>query len=177
MRCIFTNRTIGMTSFSIGTNPTIGTNGPSVWRIVSVCVYWTCVKAIWSPGRHIPTQKIPTGPPPPPGGTAYIVAIRVRLWCVAFKGNRLLMLPPFRWDFLPMVGSYGRRLYWQVSSCGTQTERINAKIQVLLHTCASYNIIQYLLNFGKTIYSHKKRSKSNSWKQCLHIKNCCVKVY
>ena len=43
MRCTFTNRTIGMTSFSIGTNPTIGTNGPSVWRIVSVCVYWTCV--------------------------------------------------------------------------------------------------------------------------------------
>ena len=43
MRCIFTNRTIGMTSFSIGTNRTIGTNGPSVWRIVSVCVYWTCV--------------------------------------------------------------------------------------------------------------------------------------
>ena len=40
MRCIFTNRTIGMTPFSIGT---IGTNGPSVWRIVSVCVYWTCV--------------------------------------------------------------------------------------------------------------------------------------
>ena len=35
MRCILTNRTIGMTSFSIGTNPTIGTNGPSVWRIVS----------------------------------------------------------------------------------------------------------------------------------------------
>ena len=44
MRCIFTNRTIRMTSFSIGTNPTIGTNGPSVWRIVSVCVYWTFVK-------------------------------------------------------------------------------------------------------------------------------------
>ena len=43
MRCIFTNRTIGMRSFSIGTNPTIGTNGPSVWRVVSVCVYWTCV--------------------------------------------------------------------------------------------------------------------------------------
>ena len=43
MRCIFTDRTIGMTSFSIGTKPTIGTNGPSVWRIVSVCVYWTCV--------------------------------------------------------------------------------------------------------------------------------------
>ena len=29
MRCIFTNRTIGMTSFSTGTNPTIGSNGPS----------------------------------------------------------------------------------------------------------------------------------------------------
>ena len=29
MRCIFTNRTTGMTSFSIGTNRTIGTNGPS----------------------------------------------------------------------------------------------------------------------------------------------------
>ena len=43
MRCTFTNRTIGMTSFSIGTNRTIGTNGPSVWRIVSVCVYWTWV--------------------------------------------------------------------------------------------------------------------------------------
>ena len=43
MRCIFTNRTTGMTSFSIGTNRTIG---PSVWRIVSVCVYWTCVEAI-----------------------------------------------------------------------------------------------------------------------------------
>ena len=28
MRCIFTNRTIGMTSFSIGTNRTIGPNGP-----------------------------------------------------------------------------------------------------------------------------------------------------
>ena len=41
MRSIFTNRTIGMTSFSVGTNPTVGTNGPSVWRIVSVCVYWT----------------------------------------------------------------------------------------------------------------------------------------
>ena len=27
----------------IGTNRTIGTNGPSVRRIVSVCVYWTCV--------------------------------------------------------------------------------------------------------------------------------------
>ena len=39
MRCIFINRTIGMTSFSIGTNRTINTNGPSVWRIVSVCVY------------------------------------------------------------------------------------------------------------------------------------------
>ena len=25
------------------TNRTIGINGPSVWRIVSVCVYWTCV--------------------------------------------------------------------------------------------------------------------------------------
>ena len=33
MRCIFTNRTIGMTSFSIGTNCTIGTNGPSVRRL------------------------------------------------------------------------------------------------------------------------------------------------
>ena len=29
MRCIFTNRTIGMASFSIGTNRTISTNGPS----------------------------------------------------------------------------------------------------------------------------------------------------
>ena len=29
MRCIFTNRTIGMMCFSIGTNRTIGTNGPS----------------------------------------------------------------------------------------------------------------------------------------------------
>ena len=28
MRCIFTSRTIGMTSFSVGTNRTIGTNGP-----------------------------------------------------------------------------------------------------------------------------------------------------
>ena len=28
MRYIFTNRTIGMASFSIGTNGTIGTNGP-----------------------------------------------------------------------------------------------------------------------------------------------------
>ena len=28
MRWIFTNKTIGMTSFSIGTNHTIGTNGP-----------------------------------------------------------------------------------------------------------------------------------------------------
>ena len=45
MRCILTNRTIGMTSFTFGTNPTIGTNGPSVWRIVSVCVYWTSVEA------------------------------------------------------------------------------------------------------------------------------------
>ena len=43
MRCIFSNRTIGIGCFSIGTNRTIGTNGPSVWRIVSVCVYWTCV--------------------------------------------------------------------------------------------------------------------------------------
>ena len=29
MSCIFTNRTIGMTFFSIGTNPTIDINGPS----------------------------------------------------------------------------------------------------------------------------------------------------
>ena len=29
MRCIFTNRTIGKTSFPIGTNRTLGTNGPS----------------------------------------------------------------------------------------------------------------------------------------------------
>ena len=43
MRCIFSNRTIGIGCFSVGTNRTIGTNGPSVWRIVSVCVYWTCV--------------------------------------------------------------------------------------------------------------------------------------
>ena len=28
MRWIFTNKTIGMTSFSIGTNRTIGTDGP-----------------------------------------------------------------------------------------------------------------------------------------------------
>ena len=28
MRCIFTNRTIGMACFSIGTNCTIGINGP-----------------------------------------------------------------------------------------------------------------------------------------------------
>ena len=28
-----------------------------------------------------------------------------------FKDNRLLMLPHFRWDFLRMVGSYGRRVY------------------------------------------------------------------
>ena len=28
MRCIFTNRTIGIGCFSIGTNRTIGTNGP-----------------------------------------------------------------------------------------------------------------------------------------------------
>ena len=27
MRCILTNTTIGMTSFSVGTNPTIGTDG------------------------------------------------------------------------------------------------------------------------------------------------------
>ena len=74
--------------------------------------------------------------------------------CVACKYNRLLVLAPFYWDFLRMAGSYERRLYWQGSSCGTQTERINAKTQVLLHTCASYNIIQYLLNIGETIYSH-----------------------
>ena len=53
MRCTFTNRTIGMTSFSIGTNRTIGTNGPSVWRIVSVCVYWT-----WVFGHTEPTATI-----------------------------------------------------------------------------------------------------------------------
>ena len=35
MRCIFTIRTIGMTSVSIGTNH----NGLLVWRIVSVCIY------------------------------------------------------------------------------------------------------------------------------------------
>ena len=29
MKCIFTNRTTGMTFFSMGTNPTIGTNGLS----------------------------------------------------------------------------------------------------------------------------------------------------
>ena len=29
IRCIFTDRTIGMTSLSVGTNPTTGTNGPS----------------------------------------------------------------------------------------------------------------------------------------------------
>ena len=29
MRCMFTNRTIGMMCFSNGTNRTIGTNGPS----------------------------------------------------------------------------------------------------------------------------------------------------
>ena len=29
MRCIFTNRTTGMASFSIGTNCTISTKGPS----------------------------------------------------------------------------------------------------------------------------------------------------
>ena len=29
MRCSFTDRTIGTTLFSIGTNRTIGTNGPS----------------------------------------------------------------------------------------------------------------------------------------------------
>ena len=34
MRCIFTNRTIGMTSFSIGTNRTIDTNGPSELRCI-----------------------------------------------------------------------------------------------------------------------------------------------
>ena len=39
MRCIFTIRTIGITSVSIGTNH----NGLWVWRIVSVCIYWTCV--------------------------------------------------------------------------------------------------------------------------------------
>ena len=53
MRGIFTNRTIGMTSFPIGTNPTIGTNGPSVWRIVSVCVYWTCVGALSGGGGEV----------------------------------------------------------------------------------------------------------------------------
>ena len=34
MRCIFNNRTTGMTSFSIGTNPTTGTN----WTIGHVCL-------------------------------------------------------------------------------------------------------------------------------------------
>ena len=29
MKCVFTNKTIGMTFISIGTNPTIGTNGLS----------------------------------------------------------------------------------------------------------------------------------------------------
>ena len=53
MRGIFTNRTIGMTSFPIGTNPTIGTNGPSVWRIVSACVYWTCVGALSGGGGEV----------------------------------------------------------------------------------------------------------------------------
>ena len=43
MRCIFTNRTTG----KVPMDHTIGTNGPSVWRIVSVCVYWTCVKKLW----------------------------------------------------------------------------------------------------------------------------------
>ena len=42
-----------MTSFSIGTNRTIGTNGPSVSRIVSVCVYWT-----WVFGHTEPTATI-----------------------------------------------------------------------------------------------------------------------
>ena len=60
---------------------------------------------------------------------------------------------------MPYLPEYERRLYWQVSSCGTQTEQMNAKTQVLLHTCASYNIIQYLLNFGETIYSHKKNAE------------------
>ena len=53
MRCIFTNRTIAMTSLPIGTNPTIGTNGPSVWRIVSVCVHWTCVGALSGGGGEV----------------------------------------------------------------------------------------------------------------------------
>lgn len=68
-----------------------------------------------------------------------------------------------------MVGRYGRLLYWQVSSSGTQTKPKNAKTQVQPHT-SGYNIIQYLLNFGETSYSHRKMPKSNSWKQCLYKK-------
>ena len=45
MRSIFINRTIGMTSFSTGTNPTIGTNGQSIWQMVSVCSFKHC----WPP--------------------------------------------------------------------------------------------------------------------------------
>ena len=46
MRCILTNRTIGMTSFSIGTNRTIGTNGDPSYHLLitpmeSICEYWT----------------------------------------------------------------------------------------------------------------------------------------
>ena len=48
MRCIFTNRTIGITSFSIGTNRTIGTNGPSVCVL---CILDMC-------GVQITTQNM-----------------------------------------------------------------------------------------------------------------------
>ena len=48
MRCTLTNRTIGMTSFSMN-NPTIGINGHpsydhSVTPMESICEYWTTLE-------------------------------------------------------------------------------------------------------------------------------------
>ena len=53
MRCIFTNRTIGMTSFSIGTNRTIGTNGPSY---PFVYIGHVCYFSVSTMGSKLPSS-------------------------------------------------------------------------------------------------------------------------
>ena len=55
MRCIFTNRTIGIGCFSIGTNRTIGTNGdPSYHHFHQ----WSLFVSIGQPSGYANTFKV-----------------------------------------------------------------------------------------------------------------------
>ena len=117
MRCIFTNRTIGIGCFSIGTNRTIGTNGPSVWRIVSVCVYWTCVTV---PRAQVSAHR----------GRVFFEVIRLQITNLKWSQAQVHFFQWFIWN-MSCLSHYGLALlrFWFQTDLRRENSASFLKIQ------------------------------------------------